>query len=78
VTFRGGVRWVADPIVRKVSKNSLSTSLQQMQEAVRSTEKDADYTKAHPLPSSGMCGAATNQETHDTARVQRKYGGLRP
>ena len=67
----GGFRWVADPIVRKVSKNSLSTSLQQMQDAVRSTEKDADYAKAHPLPSSGMCGAATNQETHDTARVQR-------
>ena len=30
-------RWVANPIVRKVSRNALLTSLRQMQEAVRST-----------------------------------------
>jgi len=34
----GAFRWVADPIVRRVSKNSLLTSLRQMEEAVRSTE----------------------------------------
>ena len=34
----GAFRWAADPIVRRVSKNSLLTSLRQMQEAVRSTE----------------------------------------
>ena len=34
----GAFRWVADPIVRRVSKNSLWTSLRKMEEAVRSTE----------------------------------------
>jgi hypothetical protein len=34
----GAFRWVADPIVRRVSKSSLLTSLRQMEEAVRSTE----------------------------------------
>jgi len=32
-------RWVADPIVRKISKAALLTSLRQMQEAVRSTSR---------------------------------------
>jgi len=63
-------RLVADPIVRRVSKNSLLTSLRQMQDAVRSTEKDTDYAKAH-LPSSGNCGAAAKQETNSTARPLR-------
>jgi len=31
-------RWVVDPIVRRVSKNSLMTSLRQTQEAVHSME----------------------------------------
>jgi hypothetical protein len=31
------VRWVVDPIVRRVSKNSLLTGLRQLEEAVRST-----------------------------------------
>ena len=35
------VRWMADPIVRRVSKNSLLTSLRQMQEAVRSSSGEA-------------------------------------
>lgn len=64
-------RWVADPIVRKVSKNSLLTTLRQMQDAVRSTEKDAEYAKAHPLPSSSTCDPAANRDTNDTARAQR-------
>ena len=64
-------RWVADPIVRRVSKNSLLTSLRQIQDAVRSTENDADYAKAHPLPSSGTCDPAAHRETNDTARAQR-------
>jgi hypothetical protein len=62
-------RWIADPIVRKVSKNSLLTSLRQMQDAIRSAEKDADYARAHPLPASGTCSAPPDQETKDiTAR----------
>jgi hypothetical protein len=64
-------RWVADPIVRRVSKNSLLTSLRQMQDAVRSTEKDADYANDHSLPSSGNCGAAAEQETNSAARPPR-------
>jgi hypothetical protein len=40
------VRWVADPIVRRVSKNSLLTSLRQMQEAVRSSEGTAGQQSA--------------------------------
>jgi hypothetical protein len=32
------LRWVVNPIVRRVSRNSMLVSLQQMQEAVRSTE----------------------------------------
>lgn len=64
-------RWVADPIVRKVSKNSLLTTLRQMQDAVRSTEKDADYAKAHPLPSPGTCDPAVNREANTTARARR-------
>lgn len=64
-------RLVADPIVRRVSKNSLLTTLRQMQEAVRSTEKDADYAKQHPLPPSGKCNAAADRETNNTARARR-------
>jgi hypothetical protein len=64
-------RWLADPIVRRVSKSSLVTSLKQMQEAVRSTEKDTDYAKAHPLPVSSTCGVTANHAENDTARVQR-------
>jgi hypothetical protein len=42
-----------------------------MQDAVRSTEKDADYANAHSLPSSGNCGAAAEQETNSTAQSPR-------
>jgi hypothetical protein len=58
-----GFRWIADPLVRRLSKNSLLTSLRQMQDAVRSVEKDADYVRAHPLPASGTCSAPPDQET---------------
>ncbi len=39
-----GVRWLVDPIVRRVSRNTLLISLQQMQEAVRSTEESTNRT----------------------------------
>ena len=32
------VRWIVNPIVRRVSRNSMLVSLQQMKEAVNSTE----------------------------------------
>jgi hypothetical protein len=38
------VRWLVNPIVRSVSKNSLLVSLQQMEEAVRSTAGNANRT----------------------------------
>jgi hypothetical protein len=51
-------RWVADPIVRRVSKNSLLISLRQMQEAVGSTEGGASRG-ARPSPAGGSsCGSA--------------------
>ena len=37
-----GVRWLVDPIVRRVSRNTLLISLQQMEEAVRSTAGSAN------------------------------------
>jgi len=49
------VRWMADPIVRRVSRNSLTTSLREMQEAVRSTAGEAGVGAARVLPSSGSC-----------------------
>ncbi len=41
------LRWVANPIVRRVSRNSMLVSLQQMKEAVRLTE-DAERTAKLP------------------------------
>ena len=37
-----GLRWMVDPIVRRVSRNTLLLSLQQMEEAVRSTAATAN------------------------------------
>jgi hypothetical protein len=37
-----GLRWMVDPIVRKVSRNTLLTSVQQMKEAVSSTAATAN------------------------------------
>jgi hypothetical protein len=39
-----GVRWMVDPIVRRVSRNTLLTSLQQMEAAVHSTAATANRT----------------------------------
>ena len=38
------LRWVVDPIVRRVSRNTLLISLQQMEEAVRPTSGTAGRT----------------------------------
>ena len=48
------VRWVVNPIVRRVSRNSMLVSLQQMKEAVRLTE-DAD--RPANLPATGHNGS---------------------
>jgi hypothetical protein len=43
------LRWVVDPIVRKVSRSSLVTSLDQTAEAVRSSTSLARRAPEHPL-----------------------------
>jgi len=58
------LRWVADPIVRRVSKNALLTSLRQTAEAVRSKEG-----LATPPPAAHMAAGTTcsTDKTEDPA-----------
>jgi len=51
------VRWLVNPIVRSVSKNSLLTSLRQMEEAVRSTETANGTAKTSTVAASSSAGA---------------------
>ena len=44
------LRWVVNPIVRRVSRNSMLVSLQQMSEAVNSTEAAKRKSTSPPLP----------------------------
>ncbi len=48
------VRWMVNPIVRRVSRNSMLVSLQQMKEAVRLTE---DAERAAKLPTTAHNGS---------------------
>jgi hypothetical protein len=48
------LRWVVNPVVRRVSRNSMVVSLQQMQEAVRSTQAG---TKKAQLPTVAANGS---------------------
>ena len=48
------LRWVVNPIVRRVSRNSMLVSLQQMKEAVRLTE---DAERAAKLPTTARNGS---------------------
>ncbi len=64
-----GLRWMVDPIVRKVSRNTLLTSLQQMEEAVRSTAGTAKRTaKAYTAVASNAKGAIA-----PTGRIANSY-----
>ncbi len=47
------LRWLVDPIVRRVSRNTLLTSLQQTEQAVRSRHGVADPSLAHRLNGGG-------------------------
>jgi hypothetical protein len=49
------LRWVVDPIVRRISRSSLSTSLQQTQDAVRSGSSSASRYSSGPF-----CSATKN------------------
>jgi hypothetical protein len=51
------LRWLAEPIIRHVSKNELRTSLQQTEEAVRSRAGFA-HALARREATGAMCGAA--------------------
>ena len=51
------LRWMANPIVRRVSRNSMVVSLQQMKEAVRSTEDAKQNTQKPTIADSGSQGA---------------------
>jgi hypothetical protein len=54
------VRWVVDPVVRRISRSSLVTSLQQTQDAVRSGTSNASHSSDSPLcPAGTSCAAAT-------------------
>jgi len=49
----GAVRWAVTPVVRRISKNSLLTSLRQMEEAVRSTAATGNGAKPTTVAASG-------------------------
>jgi hypothetical protein len=51
------LRWLVDPIVRRVSRESLLTSLKQTGDAVRSS---AILTHRHTIPSGGVSGVASS------------------
>jgi hypothetical protein len=54
------LRWLVDPIVRRISRSSLMTSLQQTRDAVRSGTSSASRSSDRPLcPAGTSCPAAT-------------------
>jgi hypothetical protein len=53
-----GLRWVVNPMVRRVSRNAMLLSLQQMEEAVRSTEA-ANRKAKLPVAADGRSHGAT-------------------
>jgi hypothetical protein len=56
------IRWLVNPIVRNVSKNSLQTSLREMEEAVRSTAGTANrITKPSTFAASSPEGATASE-----------------
>jgi hypothetical protein len=63
----GGLRWMVDPIVRRVSKNYMLTSLQQMEQAVRSAESPNQTVKPSAVGADGSkeklqcCSEAPNR-----------------
>jgi len=49
----GAVRWMVTPIVRRISKNSMLTSLHQMEEAVRTSAASGNGAKPSIVAASG-------------------------
>jgi hypothetical protein len=55
------LRWLVDPIVRRISRSALTTSLQQTQDAVRAGTSSLSRSPARPLcPAGTSCAADTN------------------
>jgi len=65
------VRWVVDPIVRRVAKNSMSTSLRQTEEAVRSRTGTAGRTAK---PSSVAAAVLNAQATRTLGSGHPSHG----
>jgi hypothetical protein len=57
------LRWVVNPIVRRVSRNSMLISLQQMEEAVRSTEAKNRKAKPSTVAANRSGGAVASEVT---------------
>jgi hypothetical protein len=55
------VRWVVNPIVRRVSRNSMLISLQQTKEAVRSTEAENRKAKSSTVAGDRSRGAVASE-----------------
>jgi ABC-type transporter Mla MlaB component len=66
------LRWLVDPIVRRVSRSALATTLQQTQDAVRSGTSSASRSSAHPVcPAGTNCAADTNASPASLVRSFR-------
>ena len=63
------VRWVVNPIVRRVSRNTLLISLQQMEEAVRSTAGTANRA----AKSSTIAAGNTEGTIASASRIANRY-----
>jgi hypothetical protein len=61
------LRWLVDPIVRRISRSSLATSLQQTQEAVRS----GSNTVVRACPVGTACGPGTHASSDGPAHSFR-------
>ena len=60
----GGLRWLVEPIVRRVSRSSLVVSLQETADAVRSSTNIISPSLENPRCSAANCGvAATSNGT---------------
>jgi hypothetical protein len=55
------LRWLVNPIVRRVSRNSMLVSLQQMKEAVRSTESEYRKAKLSTVAAKHSRGAVASE-----------------
>ena len=55
------LRWIVNPIVRRVSRNSMLLSLQQTEAAVRSTEAENRKAKPSTVASEGARGAVASE-----------------